>query len=181
MFLFPTDYTPYIRASIKEDILLGQSAIMQQVELAAQEEISSYLNGRYDVSKIFMLIQDWNNTAQYAIGAYIHRSGKIYKALEAITGVDPAVEIGQENSRVSLEDPRNPLIVQRMIYIALYHGHKSLPGSQIPQLRIDDYDYSIRMLEKIASGLINPLLPEAEKPDGGLVAFGSEERRQGRW
>lgn len=181
MFLIPEDYTPYIRSSIKEDILLGNTALINQVELAAQEEITAYLAGRYDTSKIFTFIRPYAVTTQYALGDYIYRTGKIYRALEAITGVDPAVEILETNSRVSLEDPRNPLIVQRMVYITLYHAHKSLPGSQIPQLRIDDYDYTIRMLEKIAAGLLNPILPEALLEDGGVVAFGSETKRQTRW
>lgn len=181
MFLIPEDYTPYIRASIKEDILLGQTAIIQKVELAAQEEMSSYLAARYDVSKIFVLIRDYADTTQYNIGDYIYRSGVIYKALEAIIGIDPATEILEEDSRVALEDPRNPLIVLRMVYITLYHAHKALPGSQIPQLRIDDYDISLQWLKDVATGLINPILPEAEVEGNTLVLYGSEERRTTRW
>ena len=181
MFLIPEDYTAYIRASIKEDILLGQTAVIQKVELAAQEEISSYLAGRYDVTKIFVVIRDYTATTQFNAGDYIYRSGSIYKALEAIQGVDPATEILESDPRVALEDPRNPLIVQRMVYITLYHAHKALPGSQIPQLRIDDYDISLRWLEKVASGLVNPLLPEAEVEGNSIVAYGSEERRTTRW
>lgn len=181
MFLTPEDYKPYIRASIKEDILLGQTALIQRVELAAQEEISSYLAGRYDVSKIFVLIQEYAAATQYNIDDYIYSTGSIYKALEAIQGVDPAAEILESDPRVALEDPRNPLIVQRMVYITLYHAHKALPGSQIPQLRIDDYDISLRWLEKVASGLVNPLLPVSEVEGSSIVAYGSEERRTTRW
>lgn len=181
MFLTPEDYKPYIRKEIKEDILLGQTALIQQVELAAQAEITSYLAGRYDVSKIFTEIRSFKYDATFPEGAYVYDEGKIYKSLATQTETIPSVNIWEETSTWALEDPRNPIIVLRMVYITLYHAHKALPGQQIPKLRIDDYDISLRWLEKVAAGLLNPLLPEAEREDGGLVAFGSEPRRQSRW
>ena len=181
MFLIPEDYKPYIRESIKDDILLGQTSLIKKVELAAQEEMSSYLAGRYDVTKIFVVIQTYDDDSQYNAGDYIYDAGNIYKALEAITGVQPSLEILEDDPRVALEDPRNPLIVLRMVYITLYHAHKALPGSQIPQLRIDDYDISRQWLKDVTSGLINPLLPEAEVETNSLVLYGSEERRTTRW
>lgn len=181
MFLITEDYSPYIRTSIKDDILLGQTSLIKKVELAAQAEMSSYLNDRYDVTKVFIDIMPYHADLQYNAGAYIYDAGNIYKALEAITGVQPSVEIEEEDSRVSLEDPRNPIIVLRMVYITLYHAHKSLPGSQIPQLRIDDYDISLKWLRDVATGVINPLLPEAVREDNAIVAYGSEERRVVRW
>lgn len=181
MFLIPEDYKPYIRAEIKEDILMGQTNIIQQVEMASQEEISSYLSGRYDVTKIFINILTYNAIRTFQTGEYVYETGKIYRALEAVTDVSPTVNHVQENPKWVLDDPRNPLIVLRMVYITLYHAHKSLPGSQIPRLRIDDYDMSIRWLEKVAEGKLNPILPEAEKEDGVIVVYGSEERRQNRY
>ena len=180
-FLIPSDYTPYIRKEIKEDILLKQTDVIQKVEMAAQEEITSYLSGRFDTSAIFMTISDYESTRPVKAGDFIHEDGKIYRALEDQTGVSPSESVASENPTFVLDDPRNPIIVLRMVYITLYHAHKALPGSQIPKLRIDDYDISIRWLEKVASGLLNPLLPVTEEGDNYLVAYGSETRRKVRY
>ena len=181
-FLIPEDYTPYIRTAIKEDILLGNTALINQIELAAIGEMASYLAGRYDTTKIFMDILTWNIALSYEADDYVYDAGKIYKATAAsAAGIRPSVNVTQPDPIWVLEDPRNPIIVLRMIYIVLYHAHKSLPSSQIPQLRIDDYDLSIKWLEKVAEGILNPLLPEAVPTDGGIASWGSETRRQNRY
>ena len=180
-FLIPSDYHPYIRKEIKEDILLKQTDVIQKVEFAAEAEIASYLSSRFDVAKIFTPISDYESTRLVKAGAFIHESDKIWRSLVDQTGIRPSESATSDTPTFVVDDPRNPIIVLRMVYITLYHAHKALPGSQIPKLRIDDYDISIRWLEKVAGGLLNPLLPVAEEGDNYLVAFGSEERRVVRY
>jgi phage gp36-like protein len=181
MYLIPEDYTPYIRTAIKEDILLGNTALMAQVELAAVAEMNSYLSGRYDTEKVFPPILPWNNAFAWEADDLVYDAGAIYKALASNTDTRPSTNVSQPTPVWAKEDPRNPIIVLRAVYIALYHAHKSLPSSQIPQLRIDDYDLSIKWLEKVAEGTLNPMLPEAVRPDTGVASWGSETRRQTRY
>jgi phage gp36-like protein len=191
MFLHPQDYKPYIRAEIKEDILLDQTEIIRQVEQAAQAQMESYLSGRYDTSKIFIPVLTWNDETNYSAGAYVYAeneagTGLVFKASVNVTAGsgnpwDNIEDPTPANIVWEIEDPRNPVIVLKMIYMTLYHGHKALPGNRIPQLRIDDYSDAIRWLEKIAEGKINPILPEAVVEGEGIASWGSETRRNTRW
>lgn len=51
-FLTTTDYDKLIESGIL-DIVKGDAATLADAEVAAQEEMASYLRGRYDVNAIF--------------------------------------------------------------------------------------------------------------------------------
>jgi phage gp36-like protein len=191
MFLTPQDYKPYIRDEIKDDILFEDLALIKQVELQAQSQMESYLSGRYDTSKIFVPVLEWDTDKNFTAGQYAYAeneegSGFVFKALINIPagGDNPWDNLLDEvpaNIVWSMEDPRNPVIVLQLVYMVLYHGHKALPGNRIPQLRIDDYDHAIAWLEKVAEGRLNPILPEAVTEDQALSYWGSETRRNNRF
>lgn len=52
-FLTEPDYAVQVRAEIKTLITQGSPAALQKAELAAQAEMESYLNARYNVASIF--------------------------------------------------------------------------------------------------------------------------------
>lgn len=56
-FLQPTDYNKQIRESVLNVLTHNNNDTLHDAELAAQEEMESYLRVRYDVGKIFSLDQ----------------------------------------------------------------------------------------------------------------------------
>ncbi len=52
MFLNTNDYKPQIRQEIKS-VISNDPTVWSQSELTAQEEVTSYLRNRYDVTEVF--------------------------------------------------------------------------------------------------------------------------------
>lgn len=72
-------------------------------------------------------------------------------------------------------EPKIPIIVQKLVDIVLYNAYSSVSPNNIPTLRNTRYTNAINWLEKIASGYINPDLPI--KPDSPTTAlrYGSSQ------
>ena len=66
-FLKETDYNAQIRSQILGIITNDTEDTLHLAELAAQEEIESYLNTRYDVAQIFDLDQDDTNRSKLIV------------------------------------------------------------------------------------------------------------------
>jgi len=79
-------------------------------------------------------------------------------------------------------DDRNPVIIIKMIDIVLYHLSASLParlGMETRQLR---YDETIKWLDKVNKGLINPGLPYKDADDSGNpIKFSSQTKTSYQW
>ncbi len=56
-------------------------------------------------------------------------------------------------------DDRNPLIVSHVAHIALYNAHLKMTPNKVPAIREERYQASIEWLNRLARGIVNPLLP----------------------
>lgn len=173
MFLIDADYPTFIQGDILTEVTRGDSNNRKKAELAAVSEMTSYLNVRYDIAKVFYEITTWDNDKQYQADVYVVHNNVIYKAVLENTGTEP----GTDDTRWIAEDPRNPIIVMYCVYIALYHLHQALPGRKIPQLRIDNYDLAVKWLKMVATGKLEPNLPEPEDESKNYINYGSNTRR----
>lgn len=75
---------------------------------------------------------------------------------------------------------RNPLVVMKMADVALFHLHSKKTPNSVPEVRKVRYDDSIDWFAKVASGKVNPRLPEKILPDTGeqelLFRMGSQPK-----
>lgn len=55
---------------------------------------------------------------------------------------------------------RNHAIVMMLTDMVIYHIYSSITPRNIPDLRLDRYDYATKWLSKVASGTLEPDLPK---------------------
>jgi hypothetical protein len=178
MFLLPNDYESLIQEDILDDILRDNPNSLQMHEGFAVGEMASYLNIRYDIGKIFPDYQKWDKGKEYQEGNYVVSDGNLFLAKAESTGIEPEADPEPETEHPWVKhDPRHPVIVLYCLHITLYHAHQALPGKQIPQLRIDNYDIAIKWLSKVAAGQLKPNLPEMEDNSKNQILFNSNPRR----
>jgi len=74
-------------------------------------------------------------------------------------------------------DPDNkiPIIVQKLVDIALYHAHARCMPDQIPKLRVTRYQDAINWLEKLSSGFIDPNIPKRTDGTPTPIRYGSSQ------
>ena len=133
-FLTSDDFKKQIKDQFLEQITEQDSTLLDRSEIAAIEEMCSYLSQRYDVEEIFS------------------QSG----------------------------DDRNPLIIQYLVDIMLYHLHSRITPRNVPQIRIDRYNTSLVWLDKVNEGVLNPALPHKNDPETGQKVpfrFGGPEKQ----
>jgi phage gp36-like protein len=70
-FLLRSDYDQLIRADLLNVVTDASDLIRSRAELAAIQEMQSYLRGRYDLEKIFIDVLPWAQARQYAKGAVV--------------------------------------------------------------------------------------------------------------
>ncbi len=162
------------------DIISGASdKQLKKAEMAAISEMTSYLSGRYDVSKIFIPVDNWNAGTTYNVDqqAYDPTTEEVYISIQA--GTNHAVT---DAAYWKVGDNRDQFIVTNLTDIALYHLFKKINPRNIPEARGVAYDAAREWLRDIASTKANPLLPllvEADiKPQ---IRYGSNEQRKNHY
>lgn len=78
-------------------------------------------------------------------------------------------------------EERNPVIILKLLDMVIYHLHSRINPRQIPDLRAERYENAIKWLEDVAKDKIDPDLPATEQPEGGIISYGSEPKRNPRW
>jgi hypothetical protein len=68
MLLTIAQYEAYIQGSILAGITQNNPALIAQCENAAREEISGYLNQRYNLATVLQDLLVYNPTAAYTVG-----------------------------------------------------------------------------------------------------------------
>lgn len=181
MFLRESDF---LRAIQREnlDVITGEDqSILNETILAAQSEMESYLRHRYDVVKIFIDLNAYDNAATYetnSIVAFPDVEDDIYSVISEtpITGIDPTDSLSWKKG-----DPRNPLIKMHLIDLTLYHLHSRINPRNIPEFRIARRDDAIKWLEMISKSLITVDLPTLTVPDenvGKNIRWGTSKTDQ---
>jgi len=186
-FLIRPDYEAQIKQDLLDVILQGNDHIRLSAERAALAEMQSYLRGKYDLTKIFISVLEWQAGKQFNAGQAVwHQAAAavptapvviirgvpqiteapvlIYVASQAATGTVP----GTEQAIWLLSDPRPPLLITYLIDLTLYLLHSGQNPRGIPQLRADRYEQALEWLNMCRTGKISPGLPLAPAilPDG---------------
>jgi len=153
MFLIKKDYFILIDeedldvVSYSSDNGTTSEAIIAETEQNVIQEISSYLAGRYDVSKIFVNIEEHVTGATYAAGEFLYdeASDAFYTALEATSAND----LLTDEAKFKKGDTRPALIKRHVVNIALYELHSRINPRNIPEFRIQRRDDSIEWLKLV--------------------------------
>ncbi len=169
MYLVETDYKKAIKGEILAIILGGDTSIRLDAELAAEQEMESYLSSRFDLPLVFLQYDDFNASNTYMTGTRVKNANVVYEAKQDnITGAF--------NSALwDKKFERSALITMYLVDLALYHVHSRIMPQQIPALRENRYNAAIDYLEKAAKGTINPQLPRV------LDSEGVEEEKSLTW
>lgn len=183
MFLRIEDYWSYIQEDDLNVILsdtLGNpdQAFLLQAENASVGQIKSYLSPRYDVEKIFRDLKIWVITTAYVIGDYVAFatiSDDIYTALTDTTGSSP----DSNPNDWEKVDGRDALIVSLVIDVTLYNIHSRINPRNVPEIRLQRRDESIKWLTMVSKAEVQADLPRLEDDVTGLsIQFGGETKKQ---
>lgn len=165
-------------------VAIEGSGIYQTSEEQAWGELTGYLS-RYDRSQIFIDYPEWDVAITYQVDQYLIHDDQFYKCLVENTGQSPDQNlyhsVDNPTGQWVLSDPRAPIIVMRLGFIARYFAMQSLPASKVPSYVATDYDQSILWAKGVAKGTINPQLPllEVEGVDlGNQIVYGSNKKRR---
>jgi len=153
MFLLKKDYYIVIDeedldvVTYSSDSGTTSDAIIAETENNVIQEVSSYLSGRYDISKIFVNIEEHTAGATYAAGEFLHDSvtDKFYTALVATSAGD----LLTDDEKFAEGDTRPALIKRHVINIALYELHSRINPRNIPEFRIQRRDESVEWLKMV--------------------------------
>lgn len=182
MYLRQNDYAVQIT---NEDLLVvieGDDSIRVQAELAAQQQIESYLRQRYDVAVIFNPLENlvYDAAATYDTGDVVLHpdlaTGTFFTAKEdGITGA-PNSPTGDPSKWTAGGDPRPELIKLYLIDLALYHLHSARNPRNIPTLRMSRRDEATKWLEMVGRGDISAGFAELDPEAGQVIRWASSEK-----
>lgn len=108
------------------------------------------------VSNNWGLIGDYNSSYKYEFSdhEYVAYNGKLFV---------PAMEVNAdevvEGYNIKKNDPRNSNLKKHIARIAVYELHKLITPHNVSQVRITDYEESLRWLRDAAKLRINPQIP----------------------
>jgi len=149
-------------------------AVDTAIELA-----SSYLRGRYDVDVIFYPIDQYADAdaSAYLTGKVI-KSNKdlIYTVLKDAPGTDITLVTDYQPG-----DPRNKVLVQVIIDIAIYNTFSTISPNNIQSLRVKRHDDAMRWLGRVQKEEISPDLPIITDSTSQTYTFSAANKTAERW
>lgn len=82
----------------------------------------------------------------------------------------------------SQSDPRHPLMVMRLVDIALYHLSSRVDPRGVPEIRMQRHEDAVKWLRDIAAGKItDPNLPLVTEPENTSFSVFSQPARDFNW
>lgn len=178
LFLIESDYKPTIRNEIRAIVNQDDTVSQQQAEEAAMQIMIAYLQDRFDTSKIFPTIYEYDGSAEYHEGDIVyyddHITPRIYTCIGTSIGNLPT-----DTDFFEARDPRNKMIILHLVNIVLFNMHSSCAPSHISEIRVKNYDDTINFLKRVADGKINPALPQYSNEEDSADAprWGSNQKR----
>lgn len=168
-----------IDVSIKDyflgQITTGVAHVLKKAEAAAFSLIKSKLNSRYDLTKLFPVIKEWDIAKPYLKDSYACKDDVIYKALSDNTGNTPD---DVASAYWVEEDPRDGLLIVHCVNITVYYTLKRINPRKLSQETIDSYHEAVDWLDDVNGLRENPDFPLIDDVIiGGMeVRSGSNEK-----
>lgn len=184
MYLIPSDYDYQIRQEIKT-ILAGESPFrLERAEKAACDQMKSYLQRRYDVDKLFPIIEEWNEQETYAIGNLSfwkleNDPDDKYLAYQCINIPSTTPD---DASTWKVYTERNSFAIMYLVDITLYHLMSRFPKHF--EVRSERYKEALDWLKGVAAGELDANLPQKDITNTQtqpFIRWGSHEAENNRW
>jgi phage gp36-like protein len=185
-FLFLSDYQVQIKADLLQTVIDADDTVRIDAEAAAEEEMSGYLRGRYDLPRCFIDVLPYVASEQYNTGAVVLLPAvaavpaspgspgspgtpaaaavpaRVYVANRPTApGEAPgaAAAAGPLGPAWALQDPRHKLLKMYLIDMVLYHMHSRQNPITVPAVRQDRYDTALQWCKDCRTGKVSPGLP----------------------
>jgi hypothetical protein len=152
----------------------------------------------YSDSKLYYVnipVAEYDKTVTYTAGNQVFFNDSVYTCLFNIKAIDPTYSqywgtgipysvtavLPTDVTKWTLGDNRNPLIVQYLLDITLYHLHSRINPRNIPDLRKERYNGNdpmdrggaIGWLKKVASSDLTADLPTIDPSQGVSIRWGN--------
>jgi phage gp36-like protein len=176
MFLIKKDYQIQIQLDHLNQIMDSDDSVLHEGELAAIEEMQSYLRSRYKVEEIFFPVLEYSSGNTYTSGSTVHSSDLLYTSLVDNNNLPLSDQTAWEAG-----DRRNQLLVLYLVDIVLYHLHSRLSPRNVPENRFLRYETAINWLKAISKGSLLIDLPKLEAPTSSFMTVTSAPRRSTAW
>lgn len=174
-YITDKDLQTYIRQDLLDKFASTQDELnvfIQKAEKTAVEQVKSKMNDRYDLTQIFVQIQDYDETKPFITGDYVCFENEVYLATSDNSGSVPS-----ESPDVwTQSDPRFSLLISIIIDMTLYHLHKRINPRKVPELRTNAYNEAIKWLNDIRNNKENPNFPLLES-GSQYIPWGSNPKR----
>lgn len=155
--------------------VLGDDSIWESQLPSTIEFVAGYCRHWYDMDTEQRPILEHNLIDPFAVGDRIQDSSLLYICiLDAPIGT-----IITNTTYFTLEDDRNPVLVECTVLLVVYNTFRRINPRQIPEQRQIDYDNTIGTLKDVQRGRIQLNIAERAEvlPDdpGHEVAYGDFE------
>nr|DAT05564.1 MAG TPA: Protein of unknown function (DUF1320) [Caudoviricetes sp.] len=94
------------------------------------------------------------DTYQVADNEYVVYNDSVYHPV-----ISPNADEPKKNVNITYNDPRNYNIKRHMVQLALYELHKLISPNNISEVRVNDYNNSIKWLQDASRLRLNPQIP----------------------
>jgi hypothetical protein len=176
-FIINSDYDTHIERETLLGMVEEQGEVLDQAERAAVEQVRSALAGRYDMQAAFSVPELWKSGTTYVEETRARTADGFYIATEDSTGVEPGVTAGWESSW-RLDDPRNVLLVELVMRLALCRVVRRVVPAKLPEIMGDDCKQAADDLKALRDGLNTIDLPQkpAEETQFGGMKISSQPK-----
>ena len=157
MYLTLSDYRKLIKDEVLQIVTSNDNDIRTDAEMAAQQQMESYLSSKYDIRAVFLGYDTFSDTSSYDVALRMVQNNAVY---EAIAIVSPGAFNPTEWKLIFM---RSPLITMYYVDMVLYHVHTRISPRNVPEMRDDRYRAAIKWLHDVSIGELSPLLPLADR------------------
>lgn len=153
MFLNRNDYEINIDLSDLDNIIQNNNYILEVAEAEAIDTISNFLSDRYDLTKVFFLIEEYDLNTLYNKGDHVK-----VESLGITTYYTYINDTGASGTDVSDSthwkkgDPRNRTIIRYVRDLVLFTLSQKIAISENIQTRFNSYDDVRKELVAIRDG-----------------------------
>jgi hypothetical protein len=162
-YLKRKDYNRVILSSFIDEITDNDYSIVEYAELSAIDTVKSYLSASYDVDKIFIDYEDYDEGVEYiegdAVWYYNDASTSGEEDYMYVCKVDSIGNLPTDTDFWEKRDVRNYHMTRLVVDIVIFDLYSRISPKDVPELRGIRYDEAIKQLKNYMKGTNASQLP----------------------
>lgn len=194
-YLHPGDYSIQIRNEIATLLSENKENIMAMAENARVSYMRGEFARRYDVTKIFRLMAEFDPERTYAPAAIADDSELVfykpaagtpdaYKIYRPVVPTDAGESPETDAEKWEEYTGRNPFVVLKLIDLINYDLHSKYARRAMPETVRERYREAKDWVTRVGDGLIDadlPVLDTETEATSGDIRYNSHEAEDNRW